>query len=68
MNKKIILALAALSLTSLFCTFQPSGQASPTPDVEAMVNATLTALPTATATDTPTQEVEATGSISGHLS
>ena len=68
MNKKIILALAALSLTSIFCTFQSSGQASPTPDVNAMVNGTLTAMAVVTDTPTPTSTVAATGSISGNLS
>ena len=54
MNKKIILALAALSLTSIFCTFQSSGQASP--------------MAVVTDTPTPTSTVVATGSISGNLS
>jgi hypothetical protein len=72
MNKRIIFALLALSLTTLFCSFQPGGQASPTPDVNAMVNATLTAMAFVTNTPnpppTPTHTVPATGSISGHLS
>jgi len=66
MNKRIIFALLALSLTTMFCTFQPGGQESPTPDVNAMVNATLTAM--AFVTDTPIPTVPPTGSISGHLS
>lgn len=80
MNKKFILALLALSLTTIFCTFQPVGQVSPTPDVNAMVNATLTAMayvpeipvptvagpvPTVPA-PIPTEPL--TGSISGNLS
>ncbi|MFA5874312.1 MAG: hypothetical protein WC832_10120 [Anaerolineales bacterium] len=73
MNKRIIFALLALSLTTMFCTFQPGGQASPTPDVNAMVNATLTAMTFVTdtpITTVPAQipNVPATGGISGHLS
>jgi hypothetical protein len=78
MNKKIIFALLALSLTTIFCTFTPGVQSNPTPDVNAMVNATLTALaqPAVTAVSTvppvatvpPVPTVPATGSISGHLS
>ena len=48
MNKRIIFALLAFSFTTMFCTFQPDGQESPTPDVNAMVNATLTAMAFAT--------------------
>lgn len=80
MNKRIIFALLAFSLTTMFCTFQPDGQESPTPDVNAMVNATLTAMAFATelpipsvaepipTVPAPVPTVPATGSISGHLS
>ena len=75
MNKRIVFALLALSLTTIFCTFQPTGQESPTPDVNAMVNATLTAMAYVTESPVPTvmvvptiPTVPATGSISGHLS
>ena len=75
MNKKIILAVSALSLTTIFCTFLPGGQVSPTPDVNAMVNATLTAIASVTDTTIPTAAiiptvptVPATGGISGQLS
>jgi hypothetical protein len=44
MSKRIILALVAILLSSVFCTSQDIGQTSPTPDVNTMVNATLTAL------------------------
>ena len=73
MNKNIILVLVTLSLTTLFCSFQPGGQEIPTPDVNALVNATLTAMAVgpevpipSVAESTPT--VLVTGSISGHLS
>jgi hypothetical protein len=72
-EQEYFLALLALSLTTIFCTLQPRGQESSTPDVNAMVNATLTAM--AFATDQPILIVPApiptvpvTGSISGHLS
>ena len=69
MNKKIIFAILVLSLTTIFCTLQPGGQTNPTPDVNSMVNATLTALAHVSVTAAPTvPAVPATGSISGHLS
>jgi hypothetical protein len=72
MNKKIIFALLVLSLTTIFCSFQPDGQVNPTSDVNDMVNATLTAMTFVTVTPIPTvppvPTVPATGSISGHLS
>ena len=75
MNKKIILAILALSLTTIFCTLLPGGQGSPTQDVNAMVNATLTALADIAPTLVPTVPLvptippaPATGGISGHLS
>jgi hypothetical protein len=57
MNKKILFALCALSLTTIFCVMQPGGNPIATTDVGASVNATLTALaavPTETATPTET--------------
>lgn len=73
MNKKIILALVAFSLTTMFCTFQPGGQESPTPNVKSMANATLTAMTYITEIPILTvpaaiPTVPATGSIAGHLS
>jgi len=74
MTKKIFFAILALSLTTIFCTFLPGEQVGPTPDVNAMVNATLTAMTfitgasTPTLTPSPTTTVQATGKISGHLS
>ena len=75
MNKKIILAILVLSLTTIFCTLLPGGQVSPTQDVNAMVNATLTALADIAPTLVPTVPLvptlppaPATGGISGHLS
>ena len=73
MNKKTIFVVVLLSLTTIFCAYQPGGQVSPTPDVNGMVNATLTAMayatkiPLATVAE-PIATVPATGSISGHLS
>jgi hypothetical protein len=75
MKKGVFLAIATLSLSAIFCTTQQAGQASPTPDINAMVSATLTAaaivpsLTVATIPPVPTiLTVPATGSISGHLS
>ncbi len=75
MHKKIILALVALSLTSVFCTSAPATQGSPTPDVAAMVNATLTAIAQIPASPVPTVQASptattlpATGGISGQVS
>ncbi len=55
MNKKIIFAILALSLTTIVCTVQAGGPVSATPDVNALVNGTLTAL--ASPSDTPVQPV-----------
>ena len=75
MNKKIILAILALSFTTIFCTFQPGGQESPMPDVYTKVDGTLTAMALITNIPIPTVPVvstistlPATGGISGHLS
>ncbi len=81
MNKKIIFAILALSLTTIVCTVQIDGPVSPTPDVNALVNATLTALAAPSDTPIPTDATLVagptdpvaptditTGSISGHLS
>ena len=79
MNKRIIFGLMALPLTIIFCTTQPVGTVAPTADVNAMVNATLTALavPVAGSTntpvisDTPTKAPMSsfpTGTITGYLS
>jgi len=70
MNKKIIFALLLLSLTTIFCAFQPGALVSPTPDENTVGNATPTvmAFVTDTLIPTSTPAVQATGSISGHLS
>jgi hypothetical protein len=79
MNKRIIFVLLALSLTTIFCTTQPVGTAAPTANVNAIVNATLTALavPAAVSTNTPaiidtptTARMSSfpTGTITGYLS
>jgi len=75
MNKKIIFALLALSLTTVFCASQPGGQVSPTPDINALVDATLTEMTFLSDTPIPLVPtgstipmVAATGSISGLLS
>ncbi len=61
MNKKIAFAILVLSLTTIVCTTQAIGQASPTPDVNAMVNGTLTAL--VVVSDTPDQPVEQVSTV-----
>jgi hypothetical protein len=57
MNRKMIFALIALSLGTIFCTVQTGSSPTSTPDVGGMVNATLTAManqvPTST-TQSPT--------------
>jgi hypothetical protein len=75
MKKRIILALIALSLSKIFCTSQPAGQSSPTPDIIAMVNATRTSLANVIAPSVPpiptnptVMTAPATGGISGQLS
>ena len=44
MKKKIIIPLVVLSMATIFCTTRPSVQSTVSPDLNAMVNATLTAL------------------------
>jgi len=63
MNKKIFMALLALSLASIFCTTQPATNPPATVDVNASVNATLTVMAQQTEAAMPQ-----TGAISGHLS
>jgi hypothetical protein len=69
--------LGVLALTTVFCSVSVDpGSGSPTPDVEAIVNATLTAaaggtpaVPAATDTPAPTfTPVNVTGAITGTLS
>lgn len=76
MKKRMIVVIIALSLSTLCCITQPVEQATQTPDVNAMVNATLTAMasvasPTTIPAGAPSPmvpTVPATGGISGHLS
>lgn len=76
MKKRMIVVIITLSLSTLFCATQPVEQATQTPDANAMVNATLTAManvasPTTIPTGAPSPTVPtvpATGGISGHLS
>jgi hypothetical protein len=76
MKKRMIVVIAALALSTIFCTTQPAGQATQTPDINAIVNATLTAManaasPTTIPTGAPSPTVAtvpATGGISGYLS
>jgi hypothetical protein len=75
MNKNIILAILALSLTTIFCTIKQAGQQILTPDGNSIVNETLTAMANITEVLIPTippvptlPTVQATGGISGHLS
>jgi hypothetical protein len=73
MNKKIILALAVLSLTSIFCAIPGMGNPTSAPDVGSIVRATLTAVaaqaPTATPTlsTVPISNFPSSGFISGTL-
>jgi hypothetical protein len=72
MNKKIFIALIALSFATVVCTTQSASIATGTSDISASVNATLTALavggPTATATlSTTPMSSFPTGLITGTL-
>jgi hypothetical protein len=79
MNKKIFLSLAMLSLATIFCTSQIAGQTTASPDINAMVNATLTEMvitaqpvissftPASTPSEIPISNIP-TGMIIGTLS
>ncbi|HTX92700.1 MAG TPA: hypothetical protein VMC09_15925 [Anaerolineales bacterium] len=60
MNKKIILALAVLSLAGIFCVSQPAASPTSTADVGAMVDATLTALAAPATAAAPTDTLAPT--------
>lgn len=73
MNTKIILAFLIIISTTIFCPLLSNGQGTPTPNVNGMVNATLTAMASVPNSSIPTvptalPPVPATGTISGKLS